>query len=202
MIEKLVLKIRNACRNVNNKIRNKWKKGYKLPKKVKYFEGSLYDAIFESALKYPMNTAIEYENNQITYKQLIKKINKCAKALKALGVEKGDKVTICMPNTPEEVTMFYAINEIGAVANMIHPLSSEKEIEYYLNKSNTKVMLCIDITYPKVKNIIESNNNISNKINGKNDSTVVLDSKRKKTRHNRRQKIYPMGSLYKSITTI
>ena len=57
MIEKLVLKIRNVCRNVNNKIRNKWKKGYKLPKKVKYFEGSLYDAIFESALKYPMNTA-------------------------------------------------------------------------------------------------------------------------------------------------
>lgn len=158
MIEKLLLKIRNTYRSINNKIRNRWKKGYKLPKKVKYFEGSLYDAIFESALKYPMNTAIEYENNQITYKQLIKKINKCAKALKALGVEKGDKVTICMPNTPEEVTMFYAINEIGAVANMIHPLSSEKEIEYYLNKSKTKVMLCIDITYPKVKNIIDNTN--------------------------------------------
>lgn len=56
-----------------------------------------------------------------------------------------------MPNTPEEVVMFYAINEVGAVANMIHPLSSEKEIEYYLNKSNTKLMLCIDITYKKVK---------------------------------------------------
>lgn len=158
MIEKLILKTRNLFRSINNKIRNKWKKGYKLPKKVKYFEGSLYDAIFESALKYPMNTAIEYENNQITYKQLIKRINKCAKALKALGVEKGDKVTICMPNTPEEVTMFYAINEIGAVANMIHPLSSEKEIEYYLNKSNTKVMLCIDITYKKVQNIIDNTN--------------------------------------------
>ena len=78
-------------------------------------EGSLYDAIYESALKYPYNTAIEYSNRQITYKNLIKRINKCAKALKAIGVNKGDKVSICMPNTPEEVIMFYAINEIVSV---------------------------------------------------------------------------------------
>ena len=157
MFEKLYLKLRNTYRNISVKIINKWHYHHKkLPKNVKYFEGSLYDAVYESTLKYPYNTAIEYENNQITYKQLIKKINKVAKALKTLGVNKGDKVTICMPNTPEEVTMFYAINEIGAVANMIHPLSSEKDIEYYLNKSNSKVMLCIDIAYKKVNNIIDN----------------------------------------------
>lgn len=157
MFEKLYLKLRNTYRKISVKIINKWHYHHKkLPKNVKYFEGSLYDAVYESALKYPYNTAIEYENNQITYKQLIKKINKVAKALKTLGVNKGDKVTICMPNTPEEVTMFYAINEIGAVANMIHPLSSEKDIEYYLNKSNSKVMLCIDIAYKKVNNIIDN----------------------------------------------
>lgn len=157
MFEKLYLKIRNTYRKISVKIINKWHYHHKkLPKNVKYFEGSLYDAVYESVLKYPYNTAIEYENNQITYKQLIKKINKVAKALKTLGVNKGDKVTICMPNTPEEVTMFYAINEIGAVANMIHPLSSEKDIEYYLNKSNSKVMLCIDIAYKKVNNIIDN----------------------------------------------
>lgn len=157
MFEKLYLKIRNTYRKISVKIINKWHYHHKkLPKNVKYFEGSLYDAVYESTLKYPYNTAIEYENNQITYKQLIKKINKVAKALKTLGVNKGDKVTICMPNTPEEVTMFYAINEIGAVANMIHPLSSEKDIEYYLNKSNSKVMLCIDIAYKKVNNIIDN----------------------------------------------
>lgn len=156
MIEKMFLKVKNLYNKINIKIRNMWRMGYKLPKNVKYFEGSLYDAVFESALKYPMNTALEYENNQISYKQLIKRINKCAKALKSYGIEKGDKVTICMPNTPEEVIMFYAINEIGAVANMIHPLSSEKEIEYYLNKSKSKLMLCIDISYKKVKNIIDN----------------------------------------------
>ena len=157
MFEKLYLKLRNTYRKISVKIINKWHYHHKkLPKNVKYFEGSLYDAVYESTLKYPYNTAIEYENNQITYKQLIKKINKVAKALKTLGVNKGEKVTICMPNTPEEVTMFYAINEIGAVANMIHPLSSEKDIEYYLNKSNSKVMLCIDIAYKKVNNIIDN----------------------------------------------
>ncbi len=154
MFEKLFLKIRNTYRKISIKIKNQWRKGYKLRKNIKYFEGSLYDAIFESALKYPENPAIQYGDKQISYKSLIKRINKCAKALKALGVNPGDRVTICMPNTPEEVTMFYAINEVGAIANMIHPLSSEKEIEYYLNKSNSKVMLCIDITYIKVKNII------------------------------------------------
>ena len=155
MIEKILLKIRNNYRNIKLKyFRNKYYD--KLPSKIKYFSGSLYDAIYESAIKFPDNTAIEYYNNQITYKQLIRRINKCAKALKALGVNKEDKVTICMPNTPEEVTMFYAINEIGAVANMIHPLSSEKEIEYYLNKSESKVMLCIDIAYKKVRNILDN----------------------------------------------
>lgn len=157
MIEKIILKVRNNYRKIKLRyFRNKYYD--KLPSKIKYFEGSLYDALYESAIKYPDNTAIEYYNNQITYKQLIRRINKCAKALKALGVNKGDKVTICMPNTPEEVIMFYAINEIGAIANMIHPLSSEKEIEYYLNKSESKIILCIDIAYKKVKNIIDNTN--------------------------------------------
>lgn len=157
MFETLFLKARNLYRSVSIKIRNSWTKDYhRLPKDVNYFTGSLYDAVYESALKYPFNTAIEYADNQISYKQFIKKINKCACSLKALGVKKGDKVTICMPNTPEEVVMFYAINEVGAVANMIHPLSSEKDIEYYLNKSNSKVMLCIDICYKKVMNVIDN----------------------------------------------
>lgn len=158
MIEKLIMKVKNLYNSVNVKIRNMWYKGYKMPRNIKYFEGSLYDAVFESALKYPTNIALVYYDNQISYKQLIKRINKCAKALRAYGIGPSDKVTICMPNTPEEVIMFYAINEIGAVANMIHPLSSEKEILYYLNKSNSRFMLCIDIAYKKVRNIINETN--------------------------------------------
>lgn len=134
------------------------KYGYieKLPKDVKYFEGSMYEAILRSAERYPNRTALEYFKMEVSYKEMIKKINKAASAMKAIGVEKGDKVTICMPNTPEAVYMFYAVNEIGAVANMVHPLSSEKEIEEYLVQSKSKVMLCIDIAYPRVENIIKN----------------------------------------------
>ena len=134
------------------------KYGYieKLPKDFKYPEGGLYDIVYESSFKWPYNTAINYFNAEITYKELVKRINRVARSLKALGVEKGDKVTVCMPNTPEAVYMFYAINEIGAVANMIHPLSSEKEIEEYVNRAHSKVMLVIDISYTKVENIIKN----------------------------------------------
>lgn len=155
MFETIFLKLKNDYRKLQIKIYNKWNKNLtKLPKEVTYYKGGLYDAVYESALKYPFNTALEYQNTQISYKSLIKKINKVARALKAFGVKKGDKVTICMPNTPEEVYMFYAINEIGAVANMVHPLSSEKEFEYYLNKSETKIVLCIDASFKKIYSIL------------------------------------------------
>ena len=150
-------KIKNTLRKIDMKL-ERAKYGYidKLPKDIEYFNGGLYDAVYEASCKWPHNVALEYYNMQITYKDMIKKINKVAAALKVIGAERGDNITVCMPNTPEEVYMFYAINEIGAVANMIHPLSSEKEIEDYLNQAHSKIMLCIDISYPKVEAIIKN----------------------------------------------
>lgn len=156
-LEYIYKKIKNTLRKIDMRI-ERAKYGYieKLPHNIEYFDGGLYDAVYEASCKWPHNVALDYYDTQITYKDLIKKINKVAAALKAIGAEKGDNITVCMPNTPEEVCMFYAINEIGAVANMIHPLSSEKEIEEYLNQAHSKIMLCIDISYPKVEAIIKN----------------------------------------------
>lgn len=156
-LEYIYNKIKNTLRKIDMRL-ERAKYGYieKLPKELEYFDGGLYDAVYDASCKWPHNTALEYFDTQVSYRDLIKKINKVAAALKAIGVEKGDRVTVCMPNTPEEIYMFYAINEIGAVANMIHPLSSEKEIEDYLNQAHSKVMLCIDISYFKVEAIIEN----------------------------------------------
>ncbi|MBR0430936.1 acyl--CoA ligase [Candidatus Saccharibacteria bacterium] len=156
-LEFIYNKIKNTLRKIDMKL-ERAKYGYidKLPKNISYFEGGLYDAIYEASCKWPHNIALEYFDTQITYKELIKKINKVAAALKALGAEKGDRITVCMPNTPEAIYMLYAINEIGAVANMVHPLSSEKEIEDYLNQASSKIMLCVDISYPKVEAIIKN----------------------------------------------
>ncbi len=157
MLEYIYHKIKNTLRKLDMKI-ERAKYGYidKLPKNIEYFNGGLYDAIYEASCKWPHNIALEYFETQITYKELIKKINKIAAAFRAIGAKKGERITICMPNTPEAIYAFYAVNEIGAVANMIHPLSSEKEIEDYLNQAESKIMLCIDVSYPKVEAIIKN----------------------------------------------
>ena len=127
-----------------------------VPQHIDYPEGSMVDVIAETAYKYPDNYALEYYNNKITYKEMMEKIVECAKALKSMGVHEDDVVSICMPNTPTALYMFYAVNMVGAVANMIHPLSSEKEIELFLNKTKSKAILTIDINYKKVINIINN----------------------------------------------
>ena len=158
-IDFIYKKIKNTLKKIDMRLeRAKYSYIDKLPKNIEYFEGGLYDAIYEASCKWPHNIALEYFDSQITYKELIKRINKVAAALKAIGADKGDRITICMPNTPEAIYMLYAINEIGAVANMVHPLSSEKEIEDYLNQANSKIMLCVDISYPKVEAIIKNTN--------------------------------------------
>ena len=150
-------KIRNTLRRIDMKLeRAKYSYIDKLPKDIEYPEGGLYDVVYESSCKWPHNTALQYFDNEITYKDLVKKINKVAAALKAIGAEKGERITVCMPNTPEAIYMFYAINEIGAVANMVHPLSSENEIEDYVKQAHSKIILCIDISYPKVEAIIKN----------------------------------------------
>ena len=70
-------------------------------------------------------------------------------------MRRGDFVTICMPNTPEAMIAFYAINKIGAISNMIHPLSGEIEIKEYLTSTNSVMLVMIDVCYDKVKNIIK-----------------------------------------------
>ena len=153
-LENIYKKVRNTLRRLDQRLeRAKFKFDQPL-KNVEYFDGGLYDAIYEASCKWPHNVALEYFETQITYKEMIKKINRVAAALKAIGAKKGENITICMPNTPEGIYMLYAVNEIGAVANMVHPLSSEKEIEDYLNQAQSKIMLCIDVSYPKVENII------------------------------------------------
>lgn len=134
-----------------------WYKFYNdVPKHLEYLDGSMVENIVKIALKYPQNYAYQYFNNKCTYKEFVEKIEACARSLKTLGVKEGDVISICMPNTPQAIIMFYAVNMVGAISNMIHPLSSEKEIEMFLNKSNSKVILTLDMNYKKVINIINN----------------------------------------------
>ena len=97
----------------------------------------MYEMIERVAKKYPDYVAFDFMGRATTYKRLVEEIHKCARSLRTIGVREGDRVTIAMPNCPQAIFMLYAVNLIGAVANMIHPLSAEKEIEDYLNMSHS-----------------------------------------------------------------
>ena len=123
------------------------------PKTVDIEKQTMFELIEKTVEEYPNNCCFSYFGKKTTYKQFKSKVIDAAKALRNIGVTEKDRVTICMPNTPEAIVLFYAINKIGAVANMIHPLSAEKEIEYYLNVAECKYILTIDISLKKVMNI-------------------------------------------------
>lgn len=121
-----------------------------IPANIEYPDCSMVDMILKSAEKWPDNVAYSYYGHKVTYKNFVRKIEKAARALKNYGVKEGDKVTICMPNTPEGITMVYAVNMVGAVCNMVHPLSSEKELEYYIRVAESKYVLVIDAVFDKI----------------------------------------------------
>lgn len=121
-----------------------------IPKSIDYPDCSMVDMVIQSAEKWPDNTAYVYYGHKVTYKNFVKKIEKTARALKNYGVKEGDRVTICMPNTPEGITMVYAVNMVGAICNMVHPLSSEKELEYYIKVADSKYVLVIDAVFDKI----------------------------------------------------
>lgn len=120
---------------------------------LEYFDGSISKMVEHAASLYPKLYAYEFMGKKVKYKTFAEEIGKAAKALIYLGVKQNDRVTIAMPNSPQGIIMFYAINKIGAVANMIHPLSSEKEIEFYLNFSKSTALLILDSFYGKIQNI-------------------------------------------------
>ena len=137
-----------------------WYKEYAklgIPKKIKYPKGSMYDLVKDISLKYPTNIAYTYFNNLVTYRKLVENIDICAKSLAEYGISKGDTVSIIMPNTPEAITLVYALNKLGAIANMIHPLSSSNEIMEMVLESNSKIVLIVDLLWKKIENKLAKN---------------------------------------------
>ena len=124
-----------------------------VPFTLDYFQGSMFEAVANIAEKYPDNVAFDFYGKATTYKELIREIETCAKALKTIGVREGDRVTIALPNCPQAIQVFYAVNLVGGICNMIHPLSAEKEIEFYLNESRSVTAITLDQFYGKFENI-------------------------------------------------
>lgn len=138
------------------KIKTPWKKFYsKSDLKIEVLDISIYEMLRRSSFEHLDSPALNYFGRKITYREFISLIDKCALAFRSQGIRRGDVVTICMPNTPEGLISFYAINKIGAIANMIHPLSGEEEIKDYLIRNHSVMLVTIDVCYEKIKEIIK-----------------------------------------------
>ena len=124
-----------------------------VPLVLDYFEGSMYEKVAGIAKKYPGYTAFDFQGRSTSYGEMLANINRCAKALRAIGIRENDQVTIIMPNCPQAIYMFYALNAVGAIANMVHPLSAEKEIEFYIEKSHSVAAITLDQFYYKLEKV-------------------------------------------------
>ena len=135
---------------MNCEVKTPWKDHMDgVPMHLEYPDCSMVELLEQRAEEMPDILAFDFFGVKSTFAQLMAQIKRCAAALRAMGVEPGDRVTICMPNTPQAVVMFYAINYMGAIANMVHPLSGQEEIAFYLNESESVAALTLNQFYPK-----------------------------------------------------
>lgn len=133
-----------------------WSKYYKEEDlNIKIPNISMYEQVKRSGAKYPNYTAYEYFGRKTNYKTFLKEIDAAAAAFKVMGIKKGDIITLCMPNVPEVLISLYGLNKLGAIANMLHPLSAEEEIKENLLSTKSEYLVMIDMFYHKIEKNIE-----------------------------------------------
>ncbi|HWJ77818.1 MAG TPA: long-chain-fatty-acid--CoA ligase [Niallia sp.] len=124
-----------------------------IAKNVYYRADTLPQLLKNAASEYPTHKAIHFMGKEITFRSLYKKSLNLAAYLQSLGVEKGDRVALMLPNIPQTVIGFYAILHTGAIVVPINPLYQEKEIEFILKDTEAKAIITLDILYNRVKKV-------------------------------------------------
>lgn len=171
------MKIIDSMKKTFDKMKYKhpWEKYYKKNERnIEVPNMSVYEYLRDCNKNNMDSIAINYFNKKMTFRYFFGEINLCAKALRSQGIRPGDVVTILMANTPEAVISFYAVNKIGAIANMVHPLSAEEEIKQSLNSTKSVMLIAINVSCKKVVNIIEDTNVYKTIIVSPGDSMPTL----------------------------
>lgn len=138
------------------RIKAPWLRFYgRVPAHLEYPNGSMMEAVTAVAEQYPDATAFTFQGVRTTYREMVTQAHRVARAFAAAGVKKDDRVTVCLPNCPQAVLCFYGLNLIGAVATMIHPLSSVGEIAFYLRDSGSRVAVTLDQFYGKFQEVMQ-----------------------------------------------
>lgn len=119
-----------------------------------FFEGSLYDLFRNSVEEHREKVALSFYGTEIGFPQLHAMVAKMAASLAAVGVRKGDRVALMLPNCPQYVISFFATVRLGAIVTQLNPMYVEREIKYILKDSRAETIVVYADMYPRVKNVL------------------------------------------------
>jgi long-chain acyl-CoA synthetase len=140
---------------------DRWPKG--VAQSLSYPEISLGEVLHRSATQFPNKTAVYYSDNEITFQELDSLADRFGEVLQDLGVRKGERVAIYLPNLPQFVFAYYGALRVGAIVVAVSPLYKERELAHILCDSGAKVLICWDKLYPYVQ-AVRNNTKVSDVI--------------------------------------
>ncbi|WP_339147107.1 MULTISPECIES: long-chain-fatty-acid--CoA ligase [unclassified Sutcliffiella] len=124
-----------------------------IPHEINFEERTLQSFLKQAAEEYPTKTAISFLGKKLTFEEVYDQSLKLANYLKGLGIEKGDRVSIMLPNCPQAVISYYGVLFAGGIVVQTNPLYMERELEYQVNDSGSEVIITLDILYPRVSKV-------------------------------------------------
>lgn len=121
-----------------------------VPRSVEFEDITMPEVLTRTAEKYPQRSAILFMGKEISYGELERLVNRFANVLISLGVKRGDRVALLLPNIPQIVIAFYGIWRMGAIAVPNNPLNTDRELEYQLNDSGSTILVTLDLLAPRM----------------------------------------------------
>ena len=115
---------------------------------------TVYQYIYDRNKDYPNNVAILYYGNKIQYKTLFSNVEICTRALRQIGIQRGECVTLCSAGVPEAVYLVLACSRIGAIANFINPMFTKDQMLERINETEATWFFVLDAMYSYVKDVL------------------------------------------------
>ncbi len=140
--------------NKNNDMENIWIKSYgDVPRNLDYEEIIMPDVLKRSVKNHPNAVSLQFADTKINFRQFNEQVNRLANALTALGVAKGDRVAILLPNVPQVAIAVYAVWRIGGIVLMNNPLYTDKELEHQFNDAGATMLIALDLLVPRMQKL-------------------------------------------------
>jgi len=126
------------------------------PHSLNYPDDSIYALVMKNCEQYPRNAALIFFGRKTSRSVFHRQVVHMSRRFSQLGISRGDMVIVCLPNIPQAVVAFYALNRLGAIPAPIHPLSASPEIEMYARLVSAKAAITLDGFFPRFAGIIQS----------------------------------------------